>query len=162
MPTVVPTVGRRAPTKNLGLGLLRPTEDNTVGITAPYSVYYPINTAMTEDEETRENFFFFTLVTDPRRSLSLEQETLTHGVVQPRPQSGSQIFSSPKVDARVPQNRVIDVWSSRFQETRLTQATQVDTAVRHSSQFKNYFTEMCSGSEAGSYFRCIDFCITQL
>ena len=26
----------------------------------------------------------------------------------------------------------------------------------------NYFTEMCSGSEAGSYFRRIDFCITQL
>ena len=33
----------------------------------------------------------------------------------------------------------------------------------HSSQFKNnYFTEMCSGSEAGSYLRLIDFCITQL
>ena len=26
----------------------------------------------------------------------------------------------------------------------------------------NYFTEMCSGSEAGSYLRLIDFCITQL
>jgi len=26
----------------------------------------------------------------------------------------------------------------------------------------NYFTEMCSGSEAGSYLRPIDFCITQL
>jgi len=33
----------------------------------------------------------------------------------------------------------------------------------YSSQFKNnYFTEMCSGSEAGSYLRLIDFCITQL
>ena len=31
-----------------------------------------------------------------------------------------------------------------------------------SSQFKNnYFTEMCSGSEAGSYLRLIEFCITQ-
>ena len=31
------------------------------------------------------------------------------------------------------------------------------------SQFKkNYFTEMCSGSEAGSFLRLIDFCITQL
>ena len=31
------------------------------------------------------------------------------------------------------------------------------------SQFKNiYFTEMCSGSEAGLYLRLIDFCITQL
>jgi len=26
----------------------------------------------------------------------------------------------------------------------------------------NYFTEMCSGSEAGSYLWLIDFCITQL
>ena len=25
-----------------------------------------------------------------------------------------------------------------------------------------YFTEMCSGSEAGSYLRFIDLCITQL
>ena len=31
-----------------------------------------------------------------------------------------------------------------------------------SSQFENnYFTEMCSGSKAGSYLRLIDFCITQ-
>ena len=30
-------------------------------------------------------------------------------------------------------------------------------------QFKNnYFTEMCNGSEAGSYLRRIDLCITQL
>ena len=26
----------------------------------------------------------------------------------------------------------------------------------------NYFPEMCSSSEAGSYLRLIDFCITQL
>jgi len=26
----------------------------------------------------------------------------------------------------------------------------------------NYFTEMCSASEAGSYLRLIDICITQL
>jgi len=26
----------------------------------------------------------------------------------------------------------------------------------------NYFAEMCSGSEEGSYLRLIDFCITQL
>jgi len=26
----------------------------------------------------------------------------------------------------------------------------------------NYFTEMCSGSEAGSYARLIDCCITEL
>ena len=33
----------------------------------------------------------------------------------------------------------------------------------YSSQFKNnYLTEMCSGSEAGSYLRLIDLCITQL
>jgi len=30
-------------------------------------------------------------------------------------------------------------------------------------QFENnYFTEMCSGSEEGSYLRLIDLCITQL
>jgi len=35
--------------------------------------------------------------------------------------------------------------------------------VRHSSQFKNHHsTEMCSGSEAGSYLRLTDSCITQL
>jgi len=34
---------------------------------------------------------------------------------------------------------------------------------RHSSQFKNkHFTEMCSGSEAGSDLRLIDSCITQI
>jgi len=39
---------------------------------------------------------------------------------------------------------------------------QIGTA-RHSSQFKkNYFTEMCSGSETGSYLRPIDSCITKL
>ena len=27
---------------------------------------------------------------------------------------------------------------------------------------RGYLTEMCSGSEAGSYLRLIDFCITQL
>ena len=26
----------------------------------------------------------------------------------------------------------------------------------------NFFTKMCSGSEAGSYSRLVDFCITQL
>ena len=32
-----------------------------------------------------------------------------------------------------------------------------------SAQFKhNYFAEMCSGSEEGSYLRLIDLCITQL
>ena len=34
---------------------------------------------------------------------------------------------------------------------------------RGSSQFEHYSsTEMCSGSEGGSYFRLIDFCITEL
>jgi len=32
-----------------------------------------------------------------------------------------------------------------------------------SNRFKNkYFTEMCSGSEEGTYVRLIDLCITQL
>ena len=30
------------------------------------------------------------------------------------------------------------------------------------SKHNNHFTEMCSGSEAGSYLRIIDLCITQL
>jgi len=35
--------------------------------------------------------------------------------------------------------------------------------LRYNSQFENnYFTEMCSGSEEGSYLRLIDWCITQL
>ena len=34
--------------------------------------------------------------------------------------------------------------------------------VLHLEATCNYFTEMCSGSEAGSYFRLIDFWITQL
>jgi len=39
----------------------------------------------------------------------------------------------------------------------------VHLSVQYSSQYKNnHFTEMCSGSEEGSYFRIIDFCITQL
>ena len=39
----------------------------------------------------------------------------------------------------------------------------VEDLLTDSSQFKNnYFTEMCSGSEAGSYLRLIDVCITQL
>ena len=38
-----------------------------------------------------------------------------------------------------------------------------DLRLVSSSQSKNnYFTEMCSGSEAGSYLRLIYFCITQL
>ena len=35
------------------------------------------------------------------------------------------------------------------------------SVMRRGSQFENNFlTEMCSGSEAGSYLRPIDFCIT--
>ena len=42
-------------------------------------------------------------------------------------------------------------------------STQHTCTDRYSSQFKNnYFTEMCSDSEAGSYSRLIDFVITQL
>jgi hypothetical protein len=34
---------------------------------------------------------------------------------------------------------------------------------REGRQFKNnYFAEMCSGSEEGSYLRLVDFCITEL
>jgi len=34
--------------------------------------------------------------------------------------------------------------------------------IRTSIRNKNYFTEMYSGSEAGSYLSLIDLCITQL
>jgi len=41
--------------------------------------------------------------------------------------------------------------------------TFFSTTLRYSSQFKNnHFTEMCCGTEAGSYLRLIDSCITQL
>ena len=47
-----------------------------------------------------------------------------------------------------------------FQYSREEPLGHVDM---YTPQFKNnYFTEMCSGSEAGSYVRRIDFCITQL
>ena len=40
---------------------------------------------------------------------------------------------------------------------------QVRILRRHSSQFKNnYFAEICSGFEVGSYLRLIDSCVTQL
>ena len=43
------------------------------------------------------------------------------------------------------------------------EARAADHAGAKRSQFKNnYFTEVCSGSEAGSYVRRIDFCMTQL
>jgi len=34
--------------------------------------------------------------------------------------------------------------------------------LRGGARENNYFTEMCSGSEEGSYLRLIDLCITQL
>ena len=43
------------------------------------------------------------------------------------------------------------------------EAATVGTYSRSSSQFKsNYLTDMCSGSEEGSYSRHMDMCITQL
>ena len=43
MLTVLPTVGGKAPTKNPGLGRLRPTVGKIVGITTPFSTNYPLN-----------------------------------------------------------------------------------------------------------------------
>ena len=40
MPTVLPTVGRRVPTKTPGLGPLRPSIGNTLGINTLFSVHY--------------------------------------------------------------------------------------------------------------------------
>jgi len=42
VPTALPEVGRRAPSTTLGLGPLRPTAGNTVGIATPISVTRPI------------------------------------------------------------------------------------------------------------------------
>jgi len=50
-----------------------------------------------------------------------------------------------------------------FNETHDHKAPLGPTLTRCLCESKNnYFTEMCSGSEAGSYARLIDFCITQL
>ena len=45
---------------------------------------------------------------------------------------------------------------------RALHVRKLSTRILRSYQFKNnYFTEMCSGSEAGTYLVPIDFCITQ-
>ena len=36
------------------------------------------------------------------------------------------------------------------------------SVIRRTHDLHNYFTDMYSGSEAGSYLRLIDFCTTQL
>ena len=41
MPTVSPTVGRRAPTKTTGLKPLGPTAGNAVDTTSPFSAHFP-------------------------------------------------------------------------------------------------------------------------
>jgi len=43
-----------------------------------------------------------------------------------------------------------------------TPRTRVAKHARCSQFENNYFTEMCSSSEAGSYLRLIDVCITPL
>jgi len=49
------------------------------------------------------------------------------------------------------------------EEPYFPSVTQVSSPKPYASGFKNnHSTEMCSGSEEGSYLRRIDFCITQL
>ena len=60
-------------------------------------------------------------------------------------------LSRAKVDELVPHNQIVNL--------RIVQPTE---AGRGSDCVNNYFTEMCSGSETGSYLRLIDMCITQL
>jgi len=58
------------------------------------------------------------------------------------------------------QKQLMNAFAEMELPGRLRGAARMD---RYSSQFENiYFTEMCSGSESGSYLRLIDFCITQL
>jgi len=45
---------------------------------------------------------------------------------------------------------------------KMTASAKVSVTYARIRFENNYFTEMCSGSEAGSYLRPIDFCITQL
>ena len=50
--------------------------------------------------------------------------------------------------------------SNKERERERSNSTPVHA--KSSVNDNNYFTDMCSGSEAGSYLRRIDFCITQL
>ena len=53
--------------------------------------------------------------------------------------------------------------SREVYQQRTTTGAMATALRKHSSQLKNnHSTEMCSGSEAGSYLRRIDSCITQL
>ena len=85
-------------------------------------------------------FFFFTLVTGPRRSLSLKL-----------------------IDTRVyePQIRAHLGTTAHFCRMVLMGARRLGPAPLLYAPLATT-TEMCSGSEAGSYLRRIDLCITQL
>ena len=52
----------------------------------------------------------------------------------------------------------------RKRESEITKTGKVRAGSRApaSRSSADHFTEMCSGSEAGSYLRLIDLCITQL
>jgi len=107
-------------------------------------------------------FFFFTLVTGPRRSLSLKLSATR--VYEPQIRStavrhppSSRTFTSPRTSPcrskRVNLSMVPD-----FSQVHMLGVRYESVNDRYSSQFENnYFTEMCSGSEAGSYLRRIDF-----
>jgi len=66
--------------------------------------------------------------------------------------------------ARLEPPRVASHDGDRFQSTYKRLHTEANTVMRHNAggSHNNYFIEMCSGSEEGSYLRLIDLCITQL
>jgi len=53
-------------------------------------------------------------------------------------------------------------WGTTLQWDDHSENSETESCTdRYSSQFENnYFTEMCSGSDQGSYLRLTDFCIT--
>ena len=50
----------------------------------------------------------------------------------------------------------------RFRSRRIVSRWFLSRILRAKVDKNNFFIEMCNGSEAGSYLRLIDFCITQL
>ena len=80
---------------------------------------------------------------------------------------------SRKIDARLPGKGNINAHGARPVHLIITMIKRIRTSrlsppelervpLLHCDRKNNCFTEMCSGSEEGSYSRLIDLCITQL
>ena len=111
---------------------------------------------------TRSSSFFSTLVTGPRRSLSLKLSDTRVYARHIRARLGTTAHFGwahllhPRgtlahaLGGRVVLGRVLEALV-------LHQRRLVQLSIKN-----NHLTEMCSGFEAGSYLRLIDFCITRL